>query len=89
VDASYGEPEECLVKGRGSLGGAFIVRLPCGPPTKYVSKELLWPYVREFADRGIAHATSTLAAIAESGRRCELYAVHGEVLADPGGVSAV
>ncbi|KAI3435641.1 hypothetical protein D9Q98_001699 [Chlorella vulgaris] len=88
VDASYGEPEECLVKGRGSLGGAFIVRLPCGPPTKYVSKELLWPYVREFADRGIAHATSTLAAIAESGRRCELYAVHGHY-ADAGEVAVL
>ena len=65
------------MKGRGELGGAYIVRLPCGPPQQYVRKELLWPYVREFADRGIAHANATLAAMAESGRRCELYAVHG------------
>ena len=66
------------MKGRGELGGAYIVRLPCGPPQQYVRKELLWPYVREFADRGIAHATTMLAAMAEAGRRCELYAVHGE-----------
>lgn len=31
MDASYGQEEECLVKGRGELGGAYIVRLPCGP----------------------------------------------------------
>jgi sucrose-phosphate synthase len=77
VDASYGQPEECLVKGRGELGGAYIVRLPCGPPRQYVRKELLWPHVREFADRGIAHANAMLAAMAEAGRRCELYVVHG------------
>ena len=35
--------------------------------------------VREFADRGIAHANATLAAMAEAGRRCELYVVHGEL----------
>lgn len=111
VDASYGQEEECLVKGRGELGGTYIVRLPCGPThqvcghwgrvgaprqpravprhrrrcsathapldclcacsmllmlnnrllllttaalssPQYVRKELLWPYVREFADRG-------------------------------------
>jgi sucrose-phosphate synthase len=84
VDASYGQEEECLVKGRGELGGAYIVRLPCGPPQQYVRKELLWPYVREFADRGIAHATSMLAAMAEAGRRCELYAVHGELVGGGG-----
>lgn len=78
MDPSYGQPEECLVKGRGELGGAYIVRLPCGPPETYVRKELLWPYVREFADRGIAHATNMLAAMADAGRRCELYVVHGE-----------
>jgi sucrose-phosphate synthase len=72
------------VKGRGELGGAYIVRLPCGPPQQYVRKELLWPYVREFADRGIAHATSMLAAMAEAGRRCELYAVHGELVGGAG-----
>ena len=78
VDESYGQEEECLVKGRGELGGAYIVRLPCGPTNQYVRKELLWPYVREFADRGIAHANAMLAAMADAGRRCELYVVHGE-----------
>jgi sucrose-phosphate synthase len=77
VDAAYGQPEERLVQGRGELGGAYIVRLPCGPTNTYVRKELLWPYVREFADRGIAHANATLAAITAQGKRCELYAVHG------------
>ncbi|PSC69593.1 Sucrose-phosphate synthase [Micractinium conductrix] len=88
VDASYGQAEECIAKGRGELGGAYIVRLPCGPPEQYVGKERLWPYVREFADRGIAHATSTLAAMAEAGRRCELYAVHGHY-ADAGEVAVL
>ena len=77
MDASYGQPEECLAKGRGELGGAYIVRLPCGPTDRYIGKERLWPHVREFADRGIQHATQMLGAMAEAGRRCELYAVHG------------
>ncbi|KAL4458202.1 hypothetical protein ABPG75_013067 [Micractinium tetrahymenae] len=88
VDPSYGQPEECLVKGRGELGGAYIVRLPCGPPETYVRKELLWPYAREFADRGIAHATNMLAAMADAGRRCELYVVHGHY-ADAGEVAVL
>ena len=111
--ASYGQRSECLLsRGEGQpLGGAHIVRLPCGPTNKYLPKEELWPHsasvcievgkqctepfhrhiqtchrhacpsycaVREFADRGIAHANATLAAMAEAGRRCELYVVHGE-----------
>ncbi len=38
VDATYGEPEEVLWKApddRG-LGGAYIIRLPCGPPKTYL-----------------------------------------------------
>lgn len=77
VAPEYGEEEECLCKGRGERGGAYIVRLPCGPTEQYVRKELLWPHIREFADRGIAHVSSTLAALAEAGRRCDLYCVHG------------
>lgn len=88
VDSSYGEPEECLYKGAGDTGGAFIVRLPCGPKQEYVRKELLWPYVREFADRGIAHAQAMLARMADAGRRCELYAVHGHY-ADAGEVAVL
>jgi sucrose-phosphate synthase len=77
VASDYGVEEECIAKGRGERGGAYIVRLPCGPSQRYVQKELLWPYVREFADRGIAHVSATLGALAEAGRRCELYCVHG------------
>eukprot|EP00887_Chlorella_sp_A99_P001559 scaffold8.g1559.t1 len=77
VSPDYGREEECIRRGSGEHGGAYIVRLPCGPTHKYVRKELLWPYVREFADHGIAYATGMLAAMAEGGRRCELYVVHG------------
>jgi hypothetical protein len=41
-------------------------------------KEALWPYVREFADNALAHASATLARLAAAGEMCELYAVHGE-----------
>lgn len=88
VDSSYGEAEECLSKGRGELGGAYIVRLPCGPTEKYIRKELLWPHVREFADRGIAHASTMLTKIAATGRRCELYTIHGHY-ADAGEVAVL
>lgn len=77
VHADYGMEEECLRKGTGELGGSYIVRLPCGPTTTYVPKEQLWPYVREFADRGIVHVNSMLSKLSGSGRRCELYCVHG------------
>ena len=38
VDKEYGQPEECLYRSEqsGSLGGAYIVRLPCGRPEVYV-----------------------------------------------------
>lgn len=38
VDASYGVPVERLggPEGKGALEGAFIVRLPCGPPQEYL-----------------------------------------------------
>lgn len=38
VDASYGVPVERLgsAEGRGPLEGAFIVRIPCGPPQEYL-----------------------------------------------------
>ncbi len=77
VDSEYGVEEECIAKGRGDHGGAYIVRLPCGPTNQYINKESLWPHVREFADRGVAHATRMLSTMSESGRRCELYCVHG------------
>jgi len=77
VDQEYGIAEECIAKGRGDLGGSYIVRLPCGPTEKYIPKEQLWPHVREFADRGILHVNRILTQLAESGRRCELYCIHG------------
>ena len=36
VDASYSEPEECILPSEGQLGGAYIVRLPCGPQDSYL-----------------------------------------------------
>ena len=38
VDPTYGEPEEVLWKGPDDhgMGGAYIVRLPCGPPKTYL-----------------------------------------------------
>ncbi|KAI8109061.1 hypothetical protein M9435_005477 [Picochlorum sp. BPE23] len=77
VHSDYGVAEECLTKGNGELGGSYIVRLPCGPTHKYIPKEQLWPHVREFADRGIVHINKMLNKLAESGRRCELYCIHG------------
>ncbi len=41
------------------------------------SKEELWPHVREFADRAIAHATDTLARLQEAEGPVELYMIHG------------
>lgn len=88
VDSDYGQEEECLAKGSGDLGGAYIVRLPCGPTNEYIAKELLWPHVREFADHSIAHIQKTLQMLADSGRRCELYCVHGHY-ADAGEVAVL
>ena len=38
VDPDYGKPEEALWRapGEAGLGGAHIVRLPCGPPRTYL-----------------------------------------------------
>jgi hypothetical protein len=43
VDKSYSVPEECLVPAGsdGGLGGAYIVRLPCGPRHEYIRCVLL------------------------------------------------
>ena len=37
----------------------------------------MWPHLREFADRGIAHCKKTLVQLTEAHTPCELYAVHG------------
>lgn len=88
VDKDYGEPEECIHKGRGKAGGAYIVRLPCGPVTKYIRKEELWPHTREFADNGIQHVQAIQASMSELGERCELYVIHGHY-ADAGEVASL
>ena len=36
VDESYGVPEECILRSEGELGGAYIVRLACGPEDEYL-----------------------------------------------------
>lgn len=36
VGPEYGQEEECLAKGSGEHGGAYIVRLPCGPTEQYI-----------------------------------------------------
>ena len=90
VAPSYSVPVECLLPpgDDGALGGAYIVRLAAGPPTRYLRKERLWPHVREFADRGIAHVKRTLAALADAGAPCELCALHGHY-ADAGEAAAL
>ena len=51
-------------------------------------KEKLWPHVREFADRGIAHAKKMVTTLAEAKTPCELYVIHGHY-ADAGEVAAL
>eukprot|EP01025_Chloroclados_australasicus_P020334 TRINITY_DN2143_c0_g2_i1.p1 TRINITY_DN2143_c0_g2~~TRINITY_DN2143_c0_g2_i1.p1 ORF type:complete len:1092 (+),score=166.59 TRINITY_DN2143_c0_g2_i1:189-3464(+) len=87
VSPDYGEAEECLLKGEGDSGGAFIVRLPCGPVDKYVRKEDLWPYVREFADKGIEHVRNMMSFMKSEEELVELYVVHGHY-ADAGEAAA-
>ena len=36
VDASYGEPLEAITEPDGNMGGAYIVRIPCGPVQQYI-----------------------------------------------------
>lgn len=88
VDEEYGEPEECIQKGKGKAGGAYIIRMPCGPVTKYIRKEELWPHTREFADNGIQYVETIQASMSELGERCELYVIHGHY-ADAGEVASL
>ena len=37
MDKEYGQPEECLYRSeQAGLGGAYIIRLPCGKPKEYI-----------------------------------------------------
>ena len=48
VDDSYSRPEEEVAP------GAYIIRIPCGP-RRYLRKEVLWPYLENFADMTLRH----------------------------------
>ncbi|KAL6660549.1 hypothetical protein ACP70R_001584 [Stipagrostis hirtigluma subsp. patula] len=70
VDWTYGEPVEMITRATdadddGAGGGAYIVRLPCGPRDKYLHKESLWPHIPEFVDRALAHITNVARALGE------------------------
>lgn len=57
-------------------------------PCRLHSKEALWPYVREFADRAITHIDGMLQQLRSNMTPCELYAVHGHY-ADAGEAAAL
>jgi hypothetical protein len=65
-------------EGAVNTSKAYIVRLPCGPRDVYLRKEMLWPHIREFADRALAHIRKTLYGLSGEGKQAELYMVHGE-----------
>ncbi|ERN14337.1 probable sucrose-phosphate synthase 1 [Amborella trichopoda] len=99
VDWSYGEPTEMLTLGRpetsmqeiGESGGAYIVRIPFGPRDKYISKELLWPYIQEFVDGALTHITNMSKVLGEQiggGQPVWPVAIHGHY-ADAGDSAAL
>ncbi|CAL5015477.1 unnamed protein product [Urochloa decumbens] len=72
-------------------GGAYIVRIPCGPRDKYLKKEALWPYLQEFVDGALAHILNMSKALGEqvgNGRPVLQYVIHGHY-ADAGDVAAL
>ncbi|KAL2530956.1 putative sucrose-phosphate synthase 3 [Forsythia ovata] len=99
VDWSYGEPTEMLTMGSedadgadlGESSGAYIVRIPFGPRNKYLPKELLWPYVREFVDGALGHILNMSKALGEQiggGQPVWPYVIHGHY-ADAGDAAAL
>ncbi|XAR55680.1 Sucrose-phosphate synthase [Bertholletia excelsa] len=82
VDYSYGEPIEmlsCPPDGSESCG-AYIIRIPCGPRDKYISKELLWPHIPEFVDGALSHIVNMARALGEQvdgGKPTWPYVIHG------------
>ena len=78
VDASYGVVEERLTEEPDGDAGAFIVRLRAGKPDVYLHKELLWPHLREFADRAIERIDGQLRSLESAhGRPFRLLCIHG------------
>ncbi|KAK8454340.1 hypothetical protein SEVIR_5G435000v4 [Setaria viridis] len=98
VDWSYAEPTEMLTtgsvdgEGLGESGGAYIVRIPCGPKDKYLKKEALWPYLQEFVDGALQHILNMSKALGDQvgngGRPVLPYVIHGHY-ADAGDVAAL
>ena len=72
VDDDYAEPVEPIAP------GLSIVRIACGPPHRYLRKELLWPHLDTFVDNLVSYLRSI-------GRVPDL--VHGHY-ADAGDVAA-
>lgn len=80
VDPTYGEPEEVLWKAPDDhgMGGAYIVRLPCGPPKTYLRCSLcifasgsslrLWPEIKAYL--------GSLSPRGPAGRTCSAHDVH-------------
>ncbi|XP_020223682.1 probable sucrose-phosphate synthase 4 isoform X1 [Cajanus cajan] len=92
VDSSYGEPIEMLsCPSDGSdCGGAYIIRLPCGPRDKYIPKESLWPHLPEFVDGALSHIVNMARVLGEQvngGKPTWPYVIHGHY-ADAGEVAA-
>ncbi|EPS59759.1 sucrose-phosphate synthase 1, partial [Genlisea aurea] len=82
VSSTYGEPVEMLSSPSEDVisGGVYIVRIPCGPPNRYIPKESLWPYIGEFVDGALAHIVHVGKAIGEEingGKPIRPYVVHG------------
>lgn len=103
VDWSYSEPTEMLSPGSyevedgddddiGESSGAYIIRIPCGPRDKYLSKELLWPYLQEFVDGALSHIINMSKAlgdqIGKGHRPVWPYVIHGHY-ADAGDVATL
>ncbi|KAG0454506.1 hypothetical protein HPP92_023798 [Vanilla planifolia] len=98
VDWSYGEPTEMLTPRNsenlheiGESSGAYIVRIPFGPRNKYISKELLWPYIQEFVDGALSHIMHMSKVLGEQiggGQPVWPAAIHGHY-ADAGNSAAL
>lgn len=98
VDSSYGEPTEMLTDGSsdgeeevGQSGGAYIIRIPCGPKEKYLNKELLWPYLQEFVDGALSHILNISKVLGEQigdGNPVWPYVIHGHY-ADAGDIASL
>ncbi|KAJ6433740.1 hypothetical protein OIU84_017443 [Salix udensis] len=93
VDFSYGEPIEMLSCPSDDSGscGAYIIRIPCGPPDRYIPKESLWPWIPEFVDGALNHIVSMATVLGEqvnAGKPTWPYVIHGHY-ADAGEVAAL